>query len=219
MDRIVVNERTVAAELDRTEIPKQHHDVLQELGQCYAALAEYDRARTCYREAAAVAPAEPGPYVGLGLLAVQEGLPDAARDFFETAVEICHDCAEAYAGLAVVYQKTGVYHVALEMYLKCLELNSDNLVALLGLFQTSCQMGTFAKVIFYLEVYLEKHPGDTSVLFCLATLYAREGRFEQARESLTDVLALEPHKDEAARLLGDVEEQMGQTLAQGSASQ
>ena len=90
------------------------------------------------------------------------------------------------------------------MHLKCLELDADNLVALLGLFQASVRMGTFAKVIRYLEIYLDRHPGDVAVLFCLATLYARDGRLEEAREALLSVLALEPDKKEAVELLRQV---------------
>ena len=68
------------------------------------------------------------------------------------------------------------------------------------------QAGPFAKVIYYLEVYLERHPGDTSVLFCLATLYARDGRLGQARDALRTILTLEPGNAEAAALIKEVEE-------------
>jgi hypothetical protein len=66
-------------------------------------------------------------------------------------------------------------------------------------------MGTFGKIIHFLEVYLDRHPGDTSVLFCLASLYVKEDDLRRARELLLDVLALEPGKPEAAELLHDVE--------------
>ena len=203
MERLTVP-NVAQTRLDRGQPPNQHYEVLKELGDCYAALSDYSRARECYNDAASLAPNAPGPYVGLGVIGIQtERLPEAERAF-RIAQEIQPGCAEAHAGLAMVHQQRQEYAAAFEAYLKCLELDADNLVALLGLFQTSCQMGTFSRIIHYLEVYLDKHPGDTSVLFCLATLYAREGRLARAREILLDVLALEPDKAEAAELLKEV---------------
>jgi len=187
---------------------RQHYSVLKELGDCYAALGDYDRARGCYHDAADVAPDRPGPYLGLGVIEVQQERPAQAEEAFHAALDRDGDCAEAYGGLAMISQQNGQYSRAFELYLKCLERDGDNLVALLGLFQTSIQMGTFSMVIHFLEVYLEKHPGDTSVLFCLATLYARDGRYVEAQDALLDVLTLEPHKNEAANLLAQIQERL-----------
>ena len=96
------------------------------------------------------------------------------------------------------------------MYLKCLELDTNNLIALLGLFQASCQMGSFAQVTHYLEVYLNMHPGDTSVMFPLAALYMKDGRFEESKNVLLDVLTLDKNHKDAANLLEEVEHCMAQ---------
>jgi len=96
------------------------------------------------------------------------------------------------------------------MYLECLELENDNLTALLGLFQTSCQMGSFEKIIRYLQVYLDMHPGDTSVMFALAALYMKDGRLAESRKILRDVLALQPEHKDAADLLEEVERGLAQ---------
>ncbi len=193
----------------------QHYRVLKELGDCYTALSDFERARGCYRQAASIAPDEPGPYVGLGVIGIQSESLDDARAAFEIARKLSPNCAEAYGGLAMVHQQRNNLQGAFEMYLRCLELDTDNLVALLGLFQTSRQMGSFAKIIHYLEVYLDKHPADTSVLFCLATLYARDGRLEEAKHSLQRVLSLEPDKIEAADLLDEVERSLAHMQVQG----
>ena len=105
----------------------------------------------------------------------------------------------------MILQNKGDYEAAFEMYLKSLELDADNLTALLGLFQTSCQMGSFAKVIHYLEVYLELHPGDSSVMFSLAALYMKQGEPERSEKILSDVLSAEPGNRDAANLLEEVE--------------
>ena len=124
------------------------------------------------------------------------------------------DCAKAYAGLGLVAQQKGDYQQAFEMYLKCLKRDTDNLTALLGLFQTSCQMGSFEKIIHYLEVYLDMHPADGSVMFSLAALYMKDGRLEEARKVLLGVLVLEPANKEAANLLEEVEHSLDQKNVQ-----
>lgn len=195
----------------------QHYQVMKELGDCYTALSDFDRARQCYRQAASLEPDEAGPYVGLGVIGIQTEDLESAKAAFEIARQLDPNCPDAYGGLAMVHQQRNDHQPAFEMYLRCLELDIDNLVALLGLFQTSCQMGTFSKIIHYLEVYLERHPGDTSVLFCLASLYAKEGKLELASESLSTVIALDPQKTEAVDLLAEVRRELAEARSQGAA--
>ncbi|MHC4238305.1 MAG: tetratricopeptide repeat protein [Planctomycetota bacterium] len=189
----------------------QHYEVLQQLGDCYTSVGDYAEAQKCYEKAATLGPDEPGPYVGLGVVALQKNLLDDAEIAFRVACRLNTDCAKAYAGLAMVAQQRGDCEQAFELYLKCLDLDNDNLTALLGLFQTSCKMGSFAKVIHYLQVYLNMHPSDTSVMFSLAALYMRDGRFDQSRKILLDILTLDPANRDAANLLEEVEHNMVRT--------
>ncbi len=188
----------------------QHYEVLQQLGDCYTCVGDYERAQRCYEKAAELEPDDAQPYVGLGVAALQQDRLEEAELAFRVACRLDADCAKAYAGRAMVAQQRRDYKAAFELYLKCLELDVDNLTALLGLFQTSCRMNSFARVIHYLELYLEGHPGDTSVMFSLAALYSRQNRLEQARKMLLDVLTLEPHNTDATDLLEEVEHRLAQ---------
>jgi len=185
-----------------------HCSILMQMADCYAVASDSELAERHYRAASALSPALAAPYVGLGAMALQVGQIEQALQFFKTATELQPDCGEAYSGLAIIHQKRQDYSAAFEMHLKCLELDTDNLVALLGLFQTSCEMGTFSKIIHYLEVYLTRNPTDTSVLFCLATLYAREGRLREARRVTLKILAHEPAKEGAANLLAKLNDML-----------
>ena len=194
----------------------QHYEVLQELGDCYTSVGNDAQAQRCYEKAASLGPDEPGPYVGLGVVALQKNILDDAEIAFRVACRLDANCAKAYAGLAMVAQQRADYKHAFEMYLKCLELDADNLTALLGLFQTSCKMNSFAEVIHYLEVYLNMHPGDTSVMLSLSALYMKDGRFEQSKKILLDILTLDPPNKDAVNLLEEVEHSLAQ-IRQGSA--
>jgi tetratricopeptide (TPR) repeat protein len=188
--------------------PMQHYEVLQDLGDCYACVGNFVSAQDCYEQAATLGPDEAGPYIGLGVIALQKELLDDAESAFKIAVRLDKNCSKAYAGLAMVLQRKGGYQQAFDMYLKSLELDCDNLTSLLGLFQTSCYMGSFSKVIFYLETYLNMHPGDTSVMFTLAALYMKDDKLEKSKQVLLNVLALDGSNTDAAKLLEEVEHQL-----------
>ena len=190
----------------------QHYEVLKELGDCYTSLAEYSRAKEQYEQAAQIAPDEAMPYVGLGVIEFQQGKLDDAELAFKVAKRLDPACSRAFCGLAMIQQQRANYSQALELYLKCLELDSENLTALLGLFQTSIQMGSFSKVIHYLELYLNSHPADLAVMFCLATLYDRDRRLHDARKLLLDILAFTPENTDAANLLEEVEHKLASSL-------
>jgi tetratricopeptide (TPR) repeat protein len=191
----------------------QRYKELQELGNYYTSAGDYAQAQKYYEKATTLCPDEPGPYVGLGVIDFQKGLLEDAEIAFRVACRPCPRNSRAYAGLAMVAQKKADYDKAFEMYLKCLELDTDNLTALLGLFQTSCQMGSFAKVIHYLDLYLSLHPNDCSVMFSLAALYVKEGRFEQSRKILLDILTLDRANEDAANLLEEVNRNLAQKQA------
>jgi len=130
---------------------------------------------------------------------------DDAEIAFRVAYRLDPKCAKACAGLAMVAQQRRDLSQAFDYYMKSLELDTDNIMVLLGLFQVSCEMGSFAKVTYYLETYLKTHPGDTSVMFALAALYLKDGRLEQSQVMLREVLILDPANRDAANLLEEVE--------------
>jgi tetratricopeptide (TPR) repeat protein len=195
----------IHSNISEQENTSQRYEVLRELGDCYASVGGCEQAQRCYEKAATLGPDEADPYVGLGVVAMQQGLLEDAEIAFRVAHRLDSSSSKAFAGLAMVAQERGDYKQAFDMYLRCLELDTDNLTALLGLFQASCKMGSFAQVIHYLEVYLDMHPGDGSVMFSLSALYVREGRLVEAASLLKDILVLAPDNVDAADLLEEVE--------------
>jgi tetratricopeptide (TPR) repeat protein len=166
---------------------------------------DYEQARENCHASAVAEENKVDLYIKLGAIAAEAGRLEEAADALKAALAMDGRCWEAYGSLAMIHHQRQEYPQAVEMYLKCLELNGDNLIALLGLFQTCCKMGTFAIIIRYLEVYLGEHPRDVAVGFCLATLYARDGKLQKARAALQVILDLEPGKPEASHLLKQVE--------------
>ncbi len=187
------------------EHPAPDCKILQELGDQFLSIGDMTQAQRCYEKAAAVDTDASAPYAGLGTIALQKNLIDDAETAFRVARRLDPFCCKAYEGLGIIAQRKADYERAFEMFLKCLELNSNNLAALLGLFQASSQMGSFAKIIYYLEVYLDMHTDDHSVMFCLATLYVKENLFSKSRTMLLRILELDPDNQDAKNLFEEVE--------------
>lgn len=143
---------------------------------------------------------------------------DDAEKAFAAAANADPQCTEAYTGLGMIHQGRSDHQAAFDLYLKALDADGDNLLALLGLFQTSVEMGSFATIVHYLETYLANHPRDAAVLLCLATLYAREDKLLLARRTLLEALAVEPDNTDAVELLQQVRDALARSLTQGAAT-
>ena len=189
----------------------QQHDIitqsrlLLQVAEGCCAIEDFQQARTCYEQAAQLDPDAAGPYVGLGMIDYQNGCLEQAELAFKVACRLDKNCSKAYLGIAMIAQQNENNKYAFDMYLKSIECDSDNLTALLGLFQTSCKMGTFSNITRYLEHYLISHKDDTSVMSCLASLYIRDNKFHQAKDMLDNVLAVESDNEVAVNLLEEVE--------------
>lgn len=208
------NELGVIKNYDLTQdnLMEEVFDV-NELGDCYVSVGQFDRAQECYDRAAVMDPDRAEPYVGIGMIALQQGRLAESINAFKVAKRLDENCGKAFCGLGIAYQQAGRFSDAFDYFLKCLKLDTDNLTALLGLFQTSCQMGSFSKVIHYLEVYLDMHSDDTSVMFCLATLYMKDSSLFQSKKILVDILKIEPENNDSANLLEEVEYLIAQNKA------
>ncbi len=187
-------------------------ETLQNIGDCYANTGRVNDARLCYERAAELAPDSAEPYIGLGRIAMQCGDYENADIAFSVAARLDGDTSCAYAGMAKIAYLKNDFKRAFDMYLKSLEKNADNFESLLGLFQTSCKMGSFARVIQYLDIYMKNHPADSSVMFCLAALHVREERFGQAGNLLEEVVRLEPQNADAAALLEEVRHRIAENI-------
>ena len=200
----------IKKQIEEVQNTSQYYELMQQLGDCYASVENYDEAQRCYEKATNLSPDEAGPYVGIGVIAFSQGKLEDADISFRVACRLDNKCSRAYAGRAMIAQERKDFKGAFELYLKCMEIDPDNLTALLGLFQTSCQMGTFSEVINYLELYLDSHPGDTSVMFSLAALYMKEGKLLECSRLLKDVILLDENNSDARDLLEEVEHNMAQ---------
>src|SRR5210317_2213088 len=108
--------------LSQTKLPdhgwQQHFEILQELGDCHTQLGEYEQARDCYEQAAVLDPDAAGPYVGTGVIALQQGKLDDAEIAFRVALRLDPCSSRALAGQAMSCQQKGNMAEAFDLYLR-----------------------------------------------------------------------------------------------------
>lgn len=185
----------------------------RELGDNFLSIGDFEKAEKYFEKAAVLDADNAVPYVGIGNIALSKNLPDEALLAFRVACRLDPQCPQAYEGLGRVAQQNNDHEAAIEMYLKCLELDANNLAALLGLFQASSQMGSFAKIIHYLQVYLNMHPDDIPVMFSLATLYIKENQYEKSNTMLLKILTICPDNNDAQNLLEEVQQNLAYPIS------
>ena len=88
--------------IKKAQGPTPHFKVLQELGDSYVSVGNPSQAQQYYEKAAILFSDEAGPYIGLGVVALQKNLLDDAEIAFKVAGRLDPNCAKAPLGLAMV---------------------------------------------------------------------------------------------------------------------
>ena len=91
------------------------------------------------------------------------------------------------------------------MYTQCLELDGDDMTALLGLLEISHRTGDLHESEYFLRQYLEHYPHDVVIMLCLASVYLQAEQFGTARQILTDVLILDADNITAVDLIEELD--------------
>ncbi len=186
------------------------YEVLMRRADFCSASAASEYARQCYIKASALAPARDEPYVGLGIVSLQQNDLEGAQAAFETACRLDERCERGFCGMGIVYQQKGNCQKALSMYSRCLELDGDDMTALLGLLEISHQTGDLDEIKYFLRQYMARHPHDVAIMLCLASVYLQAEQFAEARQILTDVLILDADNITAVDLIEELDHMEGQ---------
>ena len=193
---------------DKTTSPdqgwRQHFEISQELGGCYAQLGDYQQARAYYQKAAGLEPDDPERYIGAGMISLHQGRLADAEMAFQAALCLDPRSNEACVGYARIAAQQGKFQQAFNLYRQCIDRDCDCITALLEFFHLACRMDSMELTHRYLTMYLEIHPGEISVMCCLAMLHMKHHRYVQAQALIMDALALEPAHVKARNLLDEI---------------
>ena len=102
--------------------------------------------------------------------------------------------ADFYVTLAQLKERSGDLVAAQEQYNKALEVEKNNLPALLGLARLYDNQGQMQKATEAYQDAAKKHPREASPHNDLALCYARQGRFAEASVQLNRAVELQPDR-------------------------
>ncbi|MBI4382929.1 MAG: glycosyltransferase [Nitrospinae bacterium] len=176
-------------------------EALAGIGNCHLRLQNPQMAKTFYRKAVSVDENSMAGWFGLGLVRVQFAECEAAIDAFSKVLarEPGHDRALCGVGLAL-WQRNAKSE-AMDYFVRSLNVNVENKTALKFMLELAYELERFHEGEEILKRYLELHPAHLSMVFGLAGIQFKMGRYEQARENLERILVFQPDREDALQLL------------------
>jgi len=177
---------------------------------------------------------DPGDYrvnTALAILYCKRGLFQEAEERLKRALErVTRDHTtpkdgEAYYYLGVALSSQGRYDTAYEAFFKASWYHAWHAAAYCWLAALECRRGDFQKAMEFIDLSLSTNASNTRALILKAAMLRRLGRFEEAEELASSILAEDPLdfwagnelylakssrglKDEAARQLNSLTELM-----------
>lgn len=112
---------------------------------------------------------------------------------------------EGWLGLEKYDRQVDAGKQAILNFSKSLDINGDDLAALLGLFRVSKRMGKTTRIKHYLRQYLNRHPHDVAIMLCFASILITEDKYDDAQDVLTRILALDSCNETATCLIEELD--------------
>lgn len=181
-------------------------EIYQELGDCYAHVGNMEEAVKHFEKASILNAQSEKPFIGLGVTTLQQGDSLKAKEYFLQAVGLNPKSDKALTGLGMALSSNGSQKEGLARFQEALALNPENMPALMGLLQSAHTLDQLPIAENYLKKYLALHVADLKVLYCLAGVYFKLGKYSDAREAAERILIFEPENQDALLLMEKIEE-------------
>ncbi len=175
------------------------YEINKELGECYLFMGELDKAEEYYKKAASSNGVHPDPYLGLATIAVQRGRLDEALVLYKKADAI-ESNDKALAGMGLIHMDQGNHEEALKFFVRALESNPDNMIAMSGMIQEGYALDRVEDVVPVLLSSLEHDAAKDAVRFSVAGCLIWLGRNTEAMEHLELLLEKDPDNEGARQL-------------------
>jgi len=153
-----------------------------------------------------------------------EGKTEKAIEIYQKALEIAPKRVNLKTRIIELYIKTGLYGEAVRQYLElaneylsigdlekakgyflnAVEVDKQNIPALIGLSEIAERNNDLDEAIVYLKNALSIAPDDSNVSLRYSELLIKRGMIEEAKDILGRMLELYPFNIEAKRLLGNI---------------
>jgi len=171
------------------------------LGKSYMQKGDVDRAEKYFEKVLE----SPKPFIdarlGMGVLEYQRGNFGGAIAYLENARNLEPENDKVLTALGMVVTQIGEKDKAHQLYIKALESNIENAVAMNEFLSLSYTLNYFEDAERLLLKFLELHPANIHILFGLAGIRFASENLEKAKETLNTLLIFDPDHEDARKLM------------------
>ena len=154
-----------------------------------------------YGEAIEIAPGNPEPYLGLGLLHAEAGNLPAALGAFERGLGAVSTSAELFYNAGLVRAMGGDPERAIQRFEQALTVDPRHLPARENLAGVLCSVGRFREGLDHYARAVEQSPDDPQTRVLMARAHLALGETANARQQLERALELDPNLAQARDML------------------
>lgn len=174
------------------------------LGNVFSKLESKSEALESYLKVVERNPYNADAHNNLGVLYLDTGEIDKAKNEFEKALKINENYAASINNLGTVYLKKGMRNKAYDLYKKAIAIDDNQVDAHSNLGALFTEDGEFDKAIEEYKKALKLNPSDKKALNNLGVIYFLKGINEEALTLLEKAVKLEPNNADAHNNLGSV---------------
>lgn len=175
--------------------------VLADMGDCRLKEGKLDDAEKLYMEALEHDPADGKALVGMGVIQIIRGKTDESAPFFVRVLQGNEMAAKALCGLGLAWQMKEKGPDSFACFKLALETDPEELSALHEMVGCAYGNGRLEEAEGYLKRYIMYHPADCDMLFSLAGMLYREGKYSESRETAERLLAIAPEYEGGKELM------------------
>jgi protein O-GlcNAc transferase len=179
-------------------------DILRRRGNALLAEGRLDEASTSYREAIAVNPQDADAYLNLGFALSEQRRDQEAEPALQWSVNINPALVDAFYILGVIARRQGKTDIAIENFIRVLDLKRDFEIVYGDLCQMLLESGQIGRAKEIVLKGIDAHPEVVDFHAQLGSLYAYENDLEQAINCFQRALKLSPDHVQVHSSLGNV---------------
>jgi tetratricopeptide (TPR) repeat protein len=175
-----------------------HHRSNGNLGIAYLNARAYDGAIAAFEKTLTLSPPYPTEiYTNMGMLYLETGQRDLARQKLARAMQLNPDNYLALNGLGILEQKEQNYGKALKHYLMAIEMNANFASSHYNLGMLYMDMGDLNNAVKTFMRALELRPMWSEAYSSLGLAWARQGRYDLSIPVLQKAISIEAGNQEA----------------------
>ena len=205
-EQVVNRSRELLSQQGLRPDQRAHASVL--MGESFACLDQFSKARECFSSASSDPDFASRAHAGLGAIALADSHLNEANQHFNRALELNARNDIALAGLAHCRGAQGAHGDAWELYLSALSCNPENLRAILGVIEYGYKRNDLSTIEDSLRNYLTYHPADLGMIYSLAGCLFAQGRLDESKKELRNLLSLSPNHELGLELMQIIENKM-----------